>query len=109
MSSGAGWYGYGYGYYGGCTGRWTHRLRGVVVSMRHGFELDEVGELTALCCQLVTRTLAAPHGYMTGETSGSTSVTYGGRNVEERPGSMSLLAYEQGQLYTYRIPGRRAA
>lgn len=98
-SGGSSWWGsYGCG--------WTRQLRGVLATISHGFEFADVGEVTALCCTLATRSLSAPQGYLTSESVGGTTVSYG---VDERPGSMSLLGYEQELLNAYRIAGRRAA
>jgi hypothetical protein len=105
------WYGsassgWGWSYCGGP--RWTSTLRGVVIELSHGFDPEECGQLAALCITLTDRAMAAPHGYMTAETVGTTTISYGGRNVDERPGSMTLLGYEQALLDLYRINGRRA-
>lgn len=94
---------YGYGYGGG----WTSHLRGVEVSYRHGFDPADVGQLAALTCTLVARSIASPRGYLTGESVGSVSLSYGG-TADDRPSSMSLLGYEQQLLDNYRLPGRRS-
>src|SRR3954468_1891366 len=53
MRSAGHWYGDGY------WGGWTSHLRGVAVTLRHGFALEDVGDVTALCCQLATRAVSA--------------------------------------------------
>lgn len=76
------------------SGRWTNRLRGITVTVTHGYE-DVPAEITQVCCQVAARAIASPTGART-ESAGGLSVTYA------VPGG--LLELERVVLGRYRLP-----
>lgn len=85
------------------AGCWTVRLRGVEVTMNHGFDPIPPG-LVALVCTIAARAGASPAGIVR-EQVGPASLTYSqvGSNVA---GGSALLQHEMAYLAQYTIPGR---
>lgn len=83
-----------------CTFLWSANLRGVLVSIQHGF--DVVPEVTALACTVVARSAASPAGVIR-EQAGQVSMTYS-QVAQGVSGGMSLMQHEMGILDAYRLP-----
>lgn len=84
-------------------GTWTRRRGRVVITLRHGYRLDEVPEVAALIATLTRRAASAP-GIVASQSVNGASVSY--LTAGGAPLSISLLQIEKDLLAPYRIEGR---
>lgn len=85
------------------AGCWTSKLRGVTVSISHGYDTAPAG-LIALACTVAARAAVSPSGVVR-EQVGSVALTYSqvGFNVA---GGTALLKHEIEYLAKYKLPPR---
>lgn len=82
--------------------RWTDRLRGVEVSLHHGF--DDTPQLSALVVSVAERARASPAGVVS-ESAGAVNIrfsTFGSGAA----GAVALMEHEYALLDQYRLPPR---
>lgn len=85
------------------TGRWSNRLRGVRLTLEHGYDPDDVEELRALILTIAARAAASPQG-VTQEASGARSVTFS-RFAGGTSGGVALFDHERALLDRYQLQG----
>lgn len=83
------------------TAPWTTRLRGVVVTMEHGYA-DVPLEVQAVVLAVAARAVVSPDGVVRSQV-GSVSVTFSQSSFNVA-GGVALLEHERGVLDRYRLP-----
>lgn len=82
---------------GGC---WSLKLGGVVITMNHGYSLDEVSDLAGVIARLASRA-SASSANVTAQRAGGMSVNYA--TVDGLPAGTGLLISEKAELDAYRV------
>ena len=84
---------------------WSRRRRGIIATVEHGWELDQVPEVVDLVCTLAARGLvAAKVAGAVREQAGTNSVQYGTAGGVAI--SIDVLDHEVAKLRPYIVPGR---
>lgn len=82
------------------TGRWTNRLGRVSVTLRHGYDLDEVPEVAAIIAGVAKR---GPNSGRVDTSEAVNGSSRGGALDRGAPLSIPLTLVEQEALSTYRL------
>lgn len=82
------------------SGRWTDRLGRVSVTLRHGYELDEVPEVAAIIAGVAKR---GPNAGRVDASEAVNGSSRGGALDRGAPLSIPLTLVEQEALSTYRL------
>ncbi|WP_157874168.1 hypothetical protein [Psychromicrobium lacuslunae] len=84
------------------TGRWTNRLRGVRLTVKHGF--DAAPDVVEIIRSVAARAGSSPAG-ITREQAGQVSITYA-TVAPGVAGGTVLMEHERAMLEPYRLTGR---
>lgn len=80
------------------TGRWTTKMRGIVITVTHGFTADEVLDIAVQTVLIAARVASSPRGEI--------NAAVGGISMQLAPGGLSLTPSEQATLLPYCVAGR---
>lgn len=82
-------------------GRWTHRFRGVRASVKHGYPLEDLTDLTQIVLQVTAIALSSPTG-ATREQSAALAVSWA-TTAPGVAGGLALLQRDLDIVDSYRI------
>lgn len=85
-------------------GQWTTRLRGIALTISHGWDLDEVSDLTLLTTVLAARVLVSPQGIGQAST-GAVSVSLSA-DPSTGVGNPALSESQRSIVDAYALPWR---
>lgn len=80
------------------AGRWTEKMRGIRITVQHGWAVDEITDIALQTVLIAARVASAPRGEI--------NSAIGGVSVQLGAVGLSLTAGEQAALGPYCIAGR---